>query len=423
MTSKTTGMFIAAVGLLGLLGCDSSARRPLTAQAFLPRSSPTAAAPADPPRADVPQLTPISSSATTHPIVASITAAATQPAPPATAPLALPDGTFMTLGGVVADVNGTPIYANKVLSLLDKEFAAKAREMDAERFREFARREVERQRQELIADEVEYAAAERELTDDDKKLVDMLTMQYRQKTVIEAGGSVELAKRKAIAEGTTFDEMVQQQHRRLMRDLFYQRRILPRIQVTADDMRQFYKANVDKLYSRQAQAEFRVIKIDPARMGGSDPRAAAIAEINYIRTKALRGDDFAALASAENHDDYLKSRGGDPGGWIKQGSYLIDAVEKAVWALEPGQITEVIEANGAFYIAKLEAKKPATVRPFEDQSVQDDIQARLRQAQFANLRDKVRADLEAGAAVTANDAQLDLMVEMAMQKYPRWAQR
>jgi parvulin-like peptidyl-prolyl isomerase len=418
MTSKTAGMLIAAAGLLGPLGCGASGPRPLTAEAFLPKPSPAAEVTrADPPPNETPKLVP----PTTHPVEALIAAPATQADPPA--PLVLRDGTFMTLGGVVADVNGTPVYANKILSLLDKEFAAKAREMDADRFREFARHEVERQRQELIADEVEYAAAQRELGDDDKKLVDALTMQYRQKTVIEAGGSVELAKRKAITEGTTFDEMVQQQNRRIMRDLFYQRRILPRIQVTADDMRQFYKANVDKLYSQQAQAQFRVIKIDPQRIGGDDPRAAAIKEINYIRAKALRGDDFAALASAENHDDYLKSRGGDPGGWIKRNSYLVDAVEKAVWALEPGQITGVIEANGAFYIAKLEAKKPATVRPFEDQTVQDDIQARLRQAQFANLRDKVRTDLETGAAITANDAQLDLMVEMAMQKYPRWAQR
>src|SRR4051812_21033403 len=47
-------------------------------------------------------------------------------------------GQYLEVGGVVMDVNGTPIYANKVLRLLDPVFAAAASQYDRETFHKFA---------------------------------------------------------------------------------------------------------------------------------------------------------------------------------------------------------------------------------------------------------------------------------------------
>src|SRR5206468_3463403 len=138
---------------------------------------------------------------------------------------------------------------------------------------------------------------------------------FVQQKITEAGGSLELAKRKARAEGQSFDDVVQQEHRKMMQELLYQRRIIPRVQVSAADMRDYYRANVDKIYTEHAQAQFRVIKIDPARIGGANARADALDRIKGIRERAIDGVDFATLASTENQDDYLKGRAGDPGGW------------------------------------------------------------------------------------------------------------
>jgi parvulin-like peptidyl-prolyl isomerase len=429
------------------IGCGSNAPHQLTADSFLsqPTVSNDSVPPSQPPAieaaaTEVPKkasmmptdglegdtlraLDPIPPVPTTEPTEISAATQPTEPVPTPAAPVVLHGGVYMTIGGVVANVNGSPIYAHTILALLDKELAAKARESDSDQFREFVIREVLRTRQELEANEVEYAAAERELSDDDKKIVLMLTMQFRKQKITEAGGSEELARRKATSDGIDFDEMIHEQNRRYARDLFYQRRIYPRIEVTPDDMLAFYRQNFTKLFSEQDQAQFRVIKIDPARLGGNNPRAAAISKINYIRTEAVRGDDFTALASGENHDDYLRTRGGDPGGWIKRNSYCIDSVEKAVWQLQPGQITPVIEDNECFYIAKLEEKKIGQVRSFDDQSVQEEIHNRLFQAQFAVLRDNVRDDLTRNAAIIADDDQLITVVDMAMQKYVQWAKR
>jgi parvulin-like peptidyl-prolyl isomerase len=450
MARKPTTLLLFSALVAIPLGCASNQPQQLGPESFMPKPPPVAAVasetkdPAPSPDNDPPKKAMVIDPPTTAPAAAiqpvdpapeaTLASATTRPtsptAPPASAPVEpLHDGLYMTLGGVVAEVNGTPIYANQLLTKIDKVLSAKAREMDFDTFRAYARSELRDARDRQIADEVEYAAAQRLLTADDKKLIEQMAMpRFYQQKVTEAGGSVEQAKRKARAEGTTFDDVLEQEHRKMMQELLYQRRIIPRIQVPVGDMREFYDKNKDKLYTERAQAQFRVIKIDPKRIGGDHAQEDALKRIKVIREEALSGADFATLAAKENQDDYLRTHSGDPGGWMQKDSYRIDAVDKAIWQLkEPGQITDVIENpdDGALYIAKLEARKEGRVRPFDDQAVQDEIRGRLSQQQFASLHEQLRSDLLKEAVIRGgnDDSLLESAIDMAMQKYPRWAAR
>ena len=84
-------------------------------------------------------------------------------------------GVYMTLGGVLAQVNDTPIYANQVLTPLKKEFTAKSKELDAPAFRDYAEQEIGRQLQELIEDELYFATAYHALTEEDRKIADAVS--------------------------------------------------------------------------------------------------------------------------------------------------------------------------------------------------------------------------------------------------------
>ena len=95
------------------------------------------------------------------------------------------------------------------------------------------------------------------------------------------------------------------------------------------------------------------------------------------------------MASSENQDEYLKAHAGDPGGWMQRNAYRIDAVDKAIWQLQPGQITDVIADDDAFYVAKLEARKDGRVQPFEDQQVQ--AQKRASRAEVAPRQNSPRS--------------------------------
>ncbi len=362
-------------------GCGSNQPQSLSENTFMP-TAPTPSPvdrPADPPpiadsvdndspkEASVVPATQFASVSPIQPLESvsveptAATPATTQPSDtadltPVVAPPADSPG-YLTLGGVVVEVNGAPIYANTLLSLQAKTLAAKAKELDEDGFREFARQQLGAQLKEQIQSEVIFALAKTQLTDDEKKYAENLAMEYREDLITKAGGSLELAKRRAAAEGEDFDQAVRENYRFTMWEMLKERHIMPRIQISADDMRSFYDANVDQLYSERAQAQFRVIKIDPARIGGDHARQAARQRIELVRQRTLRGDDFATLAAAENQDDFLKSHSGDPGGWMQRDSYRIDKVDQAIWKIQVGDITPVIETDDGFYIAKLEAPR------------------------------------------------------------------
>ncbi len=473
----------AALGAAG--GCTSSGERPMTAAMFVPPAAPAVVAvavaggPTDalavqparsvvppddgggegppspkraaaglPPAFDaVPALAPLrpttaptaspagapdaspAASPTTAP--AADAAAAASTAGPATAPAdgtagagASGPGTYMTVGGVLAEVNGTPIYAHRVLALLDKELAARARDLDADQFKRFAAERIVRQTDELIRDEMDFSRAFKALSPDDQKLAKLIADDDRDQKVKAAGGALELARRRAAEEGVDFEEQLRQGYRQVVVQLWNQREIDPLVRVSAQDLREFYAANADKLYGDKSWLRFRVIEVDPALAAGPvdpHPRETAVARITAVRQHALApGADFAALARADNDDPGLKKSGGDLGGNIEKGSYRVEAVEQALWQLQPGQVTDVVEADGVLYLAELEEKHDGRTKPFDDPAVQEDVTRRLKQQQVSALWTQGRNAAESQAVVSAPDDRLGIALEMVMQKYARW---
>lgn len=325
-------------------------------------------------------------------------------------------GEYQTIGGVVSEVNGNPIYANKVLKMVKAELAARAREMDETRFRAFATTEINKKIQGLQRDELVFGAADRSLAGDDRKLADFLTMQYRTQKITEAGGSVELAQRKAQANGDSFDEDVYDHYRQYMTEVFYRRKVLPRIQVSADDLRNYYTANFTKEFTEQDEVKFRLIKIDGKRSLNKQTLRKRAEE---VLEKAKAGD-FAEVARTMNDDTRLARSGGEelP---IQRGAYRLENVEKAVWETPVGQVTPIIEDSGGLYIAKVESRKDGKTRPFEDKATQERIQRVLSSRQFQSLTDAIEQKLRQESMVRESPEMRQVAVEMAMQNYTLWS--
>jgi len=335
-------------------------------------------------------------------------------------------GEFFTIGGVVAEVNSTPIYANKVLNLVEPVLAARAKELDAQKFKAVADAELKAQRNALIRHELEYAAAERNLDPRDKDLADLLTLQWRQRQITEAGGSEELARRNApkIARATpglnpnaSFDDLCKEMYRVHMSQIFYQKRIMPRVQVSAAEMRDYYERNRAHLFTDRGAAQFRLIKVDVKKSGGRD---AALGKITEVRRHIVNaGEPFERWAREVNDNPLLLKTGGSVK--VDQGAFAVKAVDDAVWSTPQGQVTDVIDAGDAFYIAQVLERKPGGVQPFEDEAVQGRIKDDLFSRDFKEMRRKVQEQLEQDAVIRADPAMMNPALEMAMQNYPRWS--
>jgi parvulin-like peptidyl-prolyl isomerase len=117
------------------------------------------------------------------------------------------------------------------------------------------------------------------------------------------------------------------------------------------------------------EMKLRMIKILP----GDEP-AKKRKMIEEIREKIVRGADFAGLARVYSMDT-TQDNGGD-WGWVKRGD-LNPEMERIVFSLPTGKVSEVLEMSGTYYLLLVEQKKGGNSKPLKE--VRDEIERRLLQ--------------------------------------------
>jgi len=111
---------------------------------------------------------------------------------------------------------------------------------------------------------------------------------------------------------------------------------------------------------------FRLILMLPKE---GEAEADARARVEEVRKKAKAGEDFAALADTHSVDPGNVDPQGKKLGGLYQDFPLVvlpESLRKVILSLEPGQVSDVIEDNGSYYIVKLEERRTPTfeeVRP------------------------------------------------------------
>jgi peptidyl-prolyl cis-trans isomerase D len=123
------------------------------------------------------------------------------------------------------------------------------------------------------------------------------------------------------------------------------------IQVSDKEIEDYYQANLDGKFRKPKEAKLRYISIRMAPDADANQKKAARERADRIVKEARGGKDFADLAKRES-DDPTAAKGGDAG-WIAQGQ-MMPAVEKSVFSLRKGEISDALETPIGFQIFKVE---------------------------------------------------------------------
>lgn len=125
------------------------------------------------------------------------------------------------------------------------------------------------------------------------------------------------------------------------------------------EAQEFYDKNPDKFQqSEQVRASHILLMVDEKADAAAKEKVKAEAEA--LLKRARSGEDFAALAK-EHSQDGSASQGGDLG-YFPRGQ-MVPAFEQAAFALQAGQISDVVTTPFGYHIIKVTDHKPASTVP------------------------------------------------------------
>jgi parvulin-like peptidyl-prolyl isomerase len=251
------------------------------------------------------------------------------------------------------------------------------------------------------------AARDAKITADPKVVAASIDEQRSQ-----LGGPEAFAKALAAA-GLTEQELVQKETDRLIIQKYLETEMTKRAAVSDADAKAYYDANPKEFaHPEEVKVRMILVKVNPA----ADPKeeAALKARAEDARKRVTSGEDFAKVAS-EISDDPSKAKGGEIPTWIQKGRMLPD-LEGPVWALKPGEVSQVLRSKYGYHIFKMESRRDAGQTSFAeveptlvsflknrkvDDAIQGVIQERRAKAKIEALDPAVKAALEPPPAPAA----------------------
>jgi peptidyl-prolyl cis-trans isomerase D len=122
------------------------------------------------------------------------------------------------------------------------------------------------------------------------------------------------------------------------------------IQLSDKEIEEYYQANLESKFRKPKEAKIRYISIRVADADANQKKSAR-ERADRIVKEARGGKDFAELAKRES-DDPSAAAGGDAG-WLAQGQ-MMPAIEKVIFSLPKGGISDPIETPSGLQIFKVE---------------------------------------------------------------------
>lgn len=126
-----------------------------------------------------------------------------------------------------------------------------------------------------------------------------------------------------------------------------------------EEVERYHREHIDR-YSAPEEVRARHILVS-SEGAGADADAAARAEVEGLLRRVRAGEDFGALAREHSDDPATRATGGDLG-FFGRGA-MLDAFERAVFSLRPGETSDVVRTEVGYHIIQCTEFRPAVAQP------------------------------------------------------------
>jgi parvulin-like peptidyl-prolyl isomerase len=197
-------------------------------------------------------------------------------------------------------------------------------------------------------------------------------------------------------EGLTLAELRKQLERQMVMSRI-QGDAIGKVSVTEEEERAYYEKHADE-FTTPSAVTFReiLVEVAPSVDSAGQPTInvgadeAAKAEAESLRARAMRGEDFGALASNES-DSASKANGGLIGPLSLD--EIAPALREVIEPMKVGDVSEPIRTQRGYQIFKLDTRTETTVLPFDQarEQIAEKVYVQKRGVVLRAYLDKLRA--------------------------------
>ena len=163
--------------------------------------------------------------------------------------------------------------------------------------------------------------------------------------------------------------------------------------VSDAELETYYRDNEIRL-TLPEQVQVRHILLTWKPLGTPDDRAALRKQMTPILEQARSGTDFAELAT-EHSEDSTARDGGDTG--LFHRGQMVPAFEDVAFALQPGEVSDMVETPFGVHILRLEERREARLLPLDE--VREQLREHISEEQMEQAVDSEKARLRAAAKI------------------------
>ncbi len=202
----------------------------------------------------------------------------------------------------------------------------------------------------------------------------------------------ELAKKEGIDKKPEFQRNMEKIKEELLVNMWMKSQ-MDSVVVSDSEAKAFYDKNKEKFMQKETvHARHILVKEESEAQ-------KIIDELKSLKGEALK-NKFIELAKAKSTGPSA-SKGGDLGSFSK--GQMVPEFDKAVWALNVGEITQKpVKTQFGYHVIYLEGKSEAKATEYAQ--VKDRIIASLKQQQFANKITEIAKELKAKAKIVDHSA-------------------
>lgn len=308
---------------------------------------------------------------------------------------------------VVVTVNGQVVTEKEVAGEVAKRVAGQKTRMPAGASLPDSYAQQIRMR--VVDSKVERILLNQAMADNNLNISDEQIMDEIKKIAGKKGQSMEDVEKEIANWGMTIDDLkeqilMQMQAKALMEATGGD------IVVTDEDIQAFYDQNPQYFESKeQVQASHILIKFE--NNATEEQKAEAKAKIDGLLVQVKEGADFAELAK-ENSDCPSSAKGGDLGMFGR--GQMVPPFEQAAFAMNIGDVSDVVETRFGYHIIKLIDKKEAGTTSFDEAKEQiTDYLTQQKQREAWTQYNKTMHDEATIEYSAAEQAQRDKMQKAA----------